>query len=325
MAAAGQRRPSLGFGYAHDMSRSHIPAPGRMTDLGGRRMHVQASGAGRPVVVLEAGIAASSISWSPVHGRMAEMTTVISYDRAGFGWSDAAAHGGTAMDAAEDLHRMLGSSGQEGPYVLVGHSFGGLIVRLFEQRWPDEVAGMVLVDPVVRAEWREMPEARARMLARGVMLSRRGALLARMGVVGFALKLLSSGSSRIPQLLARASAGKGASVTDRLAGEVSKMPRELWPAIAQHWSKARSFRAMAGNLENLPASVQQIDEGRGLGSLPLVVLSAGETNAEHEHDAHLSSRGEHIVVPDSGHWLQLDAPDAVVSAIAGVVEMVRAQ
>ena len=292
------------------------PAPGRFVDVGGRALHFNASGQGKPVVVLEAGIAASSISWSLVQERVARFTTVLSYDRAGFGWSEAARdHDGTARTAARDLRALLDHSGQTGPYILVGHSFGGLIARVFEQDYPESVAGLILVDPVVRAEWRNLPDARRRMLNHGVTLSRRGALLARLGIVGLALRLLTGGSQRIPKLLARVSAGKGASVTDRLVGEVRKMPREHWPAIAEHWSQARSFEAMARNLDKLPASVGQVDEQRGLGDLPVTILSAGKPVPEHEADALLSTRGESIAVPNSGHWIQLDDPDAVVDAI----------
>ncbi|MGD1069367.1 MAG: alpha/beta fold hydrolase [Bryobacteraceae bacterium] len=305
------------------MKHSIIPAPGTMVETGAGRLHVHTQGQGEPVVVLEAGIAASSLSWSLVQHRIAAFTTVVSYDRAGFGWSDRAAERGTALHAAEDLARMLDGTGLRGPFILVGHSFGGLIVRLFQQRYPDRVAGLVLVDPVVRSEWRDAGEQRRRMLARGVALSRRGAFLARIGVVRFALNLLTGGSQTLPRLLARASAGKGAGVTDRLVGEVRKMPRDLWPAIASHWSQERSFRAMADNLENLPRSAAQLDESASLGDLPLVVLSAAKAVSEHQHDAGLSTQGRHIVVADSGHWMQLDAPDAVVQAVADIVAQVR--
>jgi pimeloyl-ACP methyl ester carboxylesterase len=293
-----------------------------MVDVGGRRLHVNVAGQGRPVVVLEAGIAASSLSWALVFKKVAEFTTVVTYDRAGFGWSDPAPHGCTALDYARDLALVLGKAEIPGPLLLVGHSFGALIVRIFEQTYPGRAAGLVLVDPVCRAEWREAGEARKRMLARGVLLSRRGALLAQLGVVRLALKLLMSGSSTIPKFLARVSAGQGAGVTERLTGEVRKMPRELWPAVAAHWSEARCFRAMADSLESLPVSVTQIEEGRLLGDLPIVVLSAASANVqtleEHEHDARLSTHGEHSVVQGSGHWMHLDAPDAVVEAIRNV-------
>jgi pimeloyl-ACP methyl ester carboxylesterase len=300
-----------------------IAPSGRFVEVGGTKLHFQVEGQGSPAVVLEAGIAASSVSWCLVRPLVAKFTTVVSYDRAGFGWSDAPRHACTARDAAADLAGLLEHCGVEGPFVLVGHSFGGLVARVFEQQHPERVAGMVLVDPVVRSEWRNCSGVRQRMLSRGVMLSRRGAWLAKAGVVRFALGLLTGGSTRIPKLLARVSAGRGASVTERLTGEVRKMPRELWPVIAAHWSRAQSFLAMANYLEQLPLSVMQLDEERSCGDLPLVVLSAAsatrEAVEEHRRDAALSRRGRHEVVPDSGHWMPLDAPEAVTAAIHGII------
>ncbi len=286
--------------------------------MAGRQIHVDIRGRGGPAVVLEAGIAASSISWALVRDRVAQFTTVVSYDRAGFGWSRAPCRP-TALGAAQELAMLLETLKLDPPFILVGHSFGGLIARVFQQNFPTRVGGMVLVDPVCRAEWIHASPARKKMLARGVALSRRGAFLAHMGVVKLALKLLLGGSRMIPKLAARASAGNGAGVMERLTGEVRKMPPELWPATAAHWSEPRCFEAMADSLEKLPVSVRQIQEGQPMGDLPLIVLSAGGANEvernEHEHDARLSTRGEHIVVPGTGHWLQLDAPDEVVAAI----------
>jgi pimeloyl-ACP methyl ester carboxylesterase len=305
-----------------------IPPPGRMFDVGGHRLHVNVAGQGSPVVVLEAGIAASSLSWALVCKKIAGFTTVLTYDRAGFGWSDLAPRPSTALDSARDLALLLDKAEIRGSLLLVGHSYGGLIVRIFQQEFPGRIAGLVLVDPVCRTEWRAADDRRKQMLARGVMLSRRGAFLARLGVVGIALKLLRSGARTVPKMLARVSAGRDAGVTERLPGEVRKLPRELWPAVAAHWSEARCFHAMADSLENLPVSVTQIDETRSLGDLPVVVLSAANTNAqameEHEHEARLSTRGEHTVVPGSGHWMQLDTPDEVVEAIRRVMWVVAA-
>jgi pimeloyl-ACP methyl ester carboxylesterase len=295
-----------------------------MVDVAGRQLHIDVRGSGSPVVVLEAGIAASSISWSLVQDRVAEFTTVVSYDRAGFGWSrHAAPHRPTALAAAEELALLLERAGIAPPFILVGHSFGGLIVRIFQQTFPEKVAGLVLIDPVTRIEWARATPQRKKTLARGVALSRRGAFLAHMGIVKLALKLLMAGSRAIPKLIARTSAGKGASVTERLTGEVRKLPRELWPVIAAHWSEAQCFEAMADSLEKLPVSVRQIQEGRTLGDLPVIVLSAATSDEltirEHEQDARLSTRGEHIIIPAAAHWIQLDRPDVVIDAIKRVL------
>lgn len=297
-----------------------IPPPGRLVDRGRRKLHVCETGTHGPTVLFEAGIAATSLSWSLVQRRVSEFAKAVSYDRAGLGWSDPARHPATAGDAADDLAGLVSAARLSGPLILVGHSFGGLIARVLQQRHPELVSGMVLIDPVGRGEWVRPTKS----LARGVKLSRRGALLARMGIVRLALRLLVGGSHSLPRLLARASAGRGAGVAERLTGEVRKMPRELWPAIAQHWGEASSFETMASALENLPVSVAQLDETRDLGDLPLVVLSAGtatpRARAEHENDAQRSSRGWHRVLPSAGHWIQLDDPDAVVDAIRSVAE-----
>jgi pimeloyl-ACP methyl ester carboxylesterase len=284
-------------------------------------LHRNVTGQGQPVIILEAGIAATSLSWSRVQDELSRETTVLSYDRAGLGWSEAtAAHDGTARSSAEDLKALLDETPYPPPYILVGHSYGGLVVRIFQQLYPEKVAGLVLVDPVRRAEWRNPTESKSQTLARGVKLSLRGAFLARLGVVRFALRLLTGGAQTIPRLLAKVTAGKGAQVTDRLAGEVRKMPQEHWPTIAEHWSLPRSFETMARNLENLPKSVSQLDETRSLGDLPITILSAAKPIPEHEADAALSTRGENLVIPHSGHWIQLDAPEAVIEAVKRMIK-----
>lgn len=289
------------------------------------KIHTDIRGIGVPPVVLEAGIAASSVSWALVQPELAKHTTVIAYDRAGFGLSEPALHKSTALDAVNDLKTVLGASGVPGPYVLVGHSFGGLIVRLFQQVHPELVSGLVLLDPVARSEWHQdsgISEDRRRMLSRGVMLSRRGAWLARVGVVGLALRALTGGSQRLPMLLAKASSGRGAGVATRLVGEVKKLPAELWPVVAQHWSQPKSFIAMANSLESLPFSATQLDETRTLGDLPVAVLSSSLSTPaalqEHAREAKLSTRGSYQILQGAGHWLQLDAPEAVCAAVLAI-------
>ena len=153
------------------------------------------------------------------------------------------------------------------------------------------------------------------------MLSRRGAWLARIGVVRFALARLMGGSTRAPGLLARAFAGRAAGVANRLVGEVRKIPRELWPLVAANWSEERAFLTMADYLANLPLGCRQLDEAATLGD-PLSFSSASasaDALNEHEHDVKLSSRGEHVVVPGAGHWINLDAPEAIASAVRRVM------
>ena len=118
---------------------------GQLVDVGGHKLHISCTGTGSPTVVLEGGFAATSATWGWVAPAVAQHTRVCVYDRAGRGWSESAApQDGVAI--ATDLHTLLARAGEPGPYVLAGHSFGGLYVMTFAARYPDQVAGMVLLD-----------------------------------------------------------------------------------------------------------------------------------------------------------------------------------
>ena len=127
--------------------RHRYPPPGRIVDIGGRRIHLHCQGdAPGPTVVIEQGVASPSIVWRPVEAAIAKFARVCTYDRAGFLWSDPAAPGRSLDDRMADLHALLKRAEVRAPYVLVGHSFGGLLLRRFARAYPDLVAGLVLVD-----------------------------------------------------------------------------------------------------------------------------------------------------------------------------------
>jgi pimeloyl-ACP methyl ester carboxylesterase len=294
-----------------------------MVDIGTARLHLHESGSGSPTVILEAGIAASSLSWDLVQPDVAQLTRVCSYDRAGLGWSDLNPNPPNLQQIVADLHATLTAAAIPGPYILVGHSFGGLVVRAFAAAYPEESAGLVLVDPVLPAEWIALPEDRRRMLAYGVMLSRRGAFLARIGIVRASLTLLAAGSQHLPKLIARFASGRGSGTAERLVGEVRKLPESLWPSVISHWSTPKNFLAMAGHLETLPsaaATVAALDDPR---AKPLTILSAATANAaqtaEWDRLAALGNPGEHIRAARSGHWIHLDEPELVIRAIGEMV------
>jgi pimeloyl-ACP methyl ester carboxylesterase len=305
-----------------------FPAPGRVLRIPGGALHCFEQGLRSPTIVLEAGISASSVSWRPVQKQLARHCRVLAYDRAGYGWSPRIRSPRTIVQLCKELEALLDASGASGPYVLVGHSFGGLLLRHFAAHAPEKVAGLVLVDPLEPVEWSPLTEAQAFRARKGVQLSRRGTLLARLGVVRLGLDLLTSGAQFLPKLLARLSSGKGVSVTDRLVGEVRKLPPELWPVMKAHWCQPRCFANMSEYLARLPASCALALDDAPLRSLPLVVISAGKTAPAvidaHRATAALSSRGRHLIAEDSGHWVQLDRPDLVVRAALEVVEEVRA-
>jgi pimeloyl-ACP methyl ester carboxylesterase len=122
------------------------PPPGKMYDVGGHKMHLYRTGTGGPAVILEAGAGAFSVDWYLVQHEVEKFTTVCSYDRAGHAWSELGPRPRTMRQAVADLHRLLAEAAIPGPYILVGHSMGGLLVRIFASQYPNQVAGMVLVD-----------------------------------------------------------------------------------------------------------------------------------------------------------------------------------
>lgn len=127
--------------------------PGRMVSVGTHRMYIHCEGEGTPTVVLEAGLQFWSTTWWWVQRRVREETRVCSYDRSGLGWSELGPGPYEARSMVAELHTLLEASGEHGPYVLVGHSLGGMLVRVFYEAYPDDVVGMVLADPGVPTEY----------------------------------------------------------------------------------------------------------------------------------------------------------------------------
>jgi len=133
---------------AVNRDRYSNPPPGQLVDVGGYRMHIYCIGQGSPTVVLEAGLGDTWLTWYKVQPLIARVTRVCSYDRAGMGWSGPSPYPRTNKVIAEELHRLLHYAGIAGPFVLVGHSFGGMTLRMYASLYPDEVAAVVLLDSV---------------------------------------------------------------------------------------------------------------------------------------------------------------------------------
>ena len=125
--------------------------------MGGYQLHIHCLGEGNPTVILEAALPGASAHWGWVQPDIATTTRVCAYDRAGMGWSDPGPEPRDAQTIASELHTLLDNARIEGPYVLVGHSFGGLYARMYTAQYPDEVAGMVLVDSTHPDQWTRLP------------------------------------------------------------------------------------------------------------------------------------------------------------------------
>jgi pimeloyl-ACP methyl ester carboxylesterase len=300
-----------------------------MIDLGGRSLHLIDPGVSGLTVIFEAGISATCLNWTRLRSEVEGFARACAYDRAWLGWSDPARSPRTTANIVDDLRALLEAAQVPRPFILVGHSFGGMLVRAYAAKYPGDVAGLILVDPLSASEWLNMTPAHARMLRFGVRLSRRGAWLARLGVVRASLALLMAGGRRVPQWIAKLSSGRGESVISRLVGEVRKMPPETWPMVRAHWCLAKSFQGMAAYLESLPESAAQAAALGHLEGIPITVLSAANATPremeEREAWVRRSPHGRHIVARKSGHWIQLDEPELVVQAIREMVDLVQSR
>lgn len=287
---------------ARDSTR--YPPPGRMVDIGGRRLHVLCKGAGPgPTVLIEQGLAGPSILWWPVQDAVAQFARVCTYDRAGFQWSDPAPAGRGALDAVADLHTLLSNAEIAGPYVLVGHSFGGPLVRLFARQYPTDVAGVVLVDtPDESILFRKSFADYNRSLRRMFLVMQAAA---QIGAVRLAMRFQDS--EGLPPDAARTlSAMVARSSFFRAARENSHVLSRI-PAPMQG-------PGGLGALENLPLSV--ITHG-----IPFpgqyAVLENGWTEGQ-QNLAGLSSDSELIIATKSNHMINTDEPELVVNAIRRV-------
>lgn len=303
------------------------PPQGLLLSRRGRYLHVLRQGNGQPEVVFEAGLAASSLSWARVQPQVATASGTASYDRAGLGWSTPSRSQLSLAQMLDDLHAVVTWAGAGEPVVLVGHSFGTLLLLAYTQRFPEHVAGLILVEPVSLRTWSECSAADQHRLEVGAALSRRGAWLAELGVVRAALTLLLHGGQRWSRQIGKHAAGPGGATLERLTGEVSKLPRELWPVIAAQWSRPQSFRTMAGTLEALPACAADAGCPALPAELPVAILSAASATQEElrERDSWLMGllETEHRVLQQGGHWLHLERPEEVAQAVRWCVERAR--
>ena len=282
--------------------------PGRLVDVGGYRLHLYCTGEGSPTVILEAGGGNPWLSWYKVQPLVAQFTRVCAYDRAGLGWSDPSPKPRTATVIAEELHTLLHNAGVNGPFVLVGHSLGGMDARMFANHYASEVAGIVLVDSSHPDQDERFPPEAKKLAARGAYVIRAMQFMLPFGV---------------PRLLASRA-----------------VPPEVRPEFCAVFCQPKFLAAVRVEAAIQGENSAEVRALGPLGNLPLVVLSHDpdkvrfpgnltepvnrEWDKMQEELAHLSSNGTHLVVKGSGHDIQIDRPEAVVDAIRKVLSQSRA-
>ncbi len=292
VAATGAAYEALAEFYGHQA----FPQPGRLIAVDGYRLHLDCSGQGSPTVILDSGAGEPALEWALVQPRIAQFTQVCSYDRAGYGWSDTGPKPRTTARIVAELHTLLANAGIAPPYILVGHSFGGLNMRLYAAEHPEQVAGLVLVDA-------SHPDQESRGFR--PVISPLAALepaLLRLGVLRAFFVL--DGSPRLP----------------------SKLRDELEYLMLQS-------KAIAADLDEVRAfsrSAAEVRAAGNLGDMPLIVLTAAYS-AQRRPELHaawidtlqpdlvrLSTRGWQIVI-NSGHYIPFEQPQAVVDAVRTLV------
>ncbi|HKW16216.1 MAG TPA: alpha/beta hydrolase [Terriglobales bacterium] len=300
------------------------PLSGRMIDLGGYRLHIECAGKGKPPVVLSAGGGAFSTDWALVQPKVAAYTRVCSYDRSGAAWSDLGPKPRTMDQEVFDLHRLLAAAGEHGPYVVVGQSLGGMIARIFAGRYPQEVVGVVLVDAYSED---------AQLSVNGEI--KRMRLLAKDRPVPSPRTSVSSSDE-----LSAAELAKIADFLKQVPPPKIEAPYDKLPEFAQQvrlWA-FRQPKYYAEDDDYMPEISARMyaeceTKKNPLGNLPLIVLTRDkyeypgpdaavlvrEHKAQQARMAKLSTRGEQVTVPNSGHEIQLYAPEAVVNAIREVI------
>ena len=286
---------------AHDQHA--YPAPGTLYDVGGHRLHLNCSGTGGPTVVLENGLGATSLTWTRITAEVGRTTRVCAYDRAGQGWSDDLSAPQDGLAVAADLHNLLALSGEPGPYVLVGHSAGGAYVMTYAAQYPDEVAGMVLLDSMSPYAFTALPDFATEQ---SMMRSGLGVLpiLARLGVTQV---LPASAWSSLPE-----------------------------PAASQFQAFASSPRGMRSMRDEQSVYPEVLDQAQALASLhnkPLVVVTTTESLEQikgwpdvQDRLAALSTNSQHRVANATHEGLIDDELmfHPSVTAISDVVRAIRA-
>ena len=297
--------------------RRRLTGEGRWIDIGGKRsFYLVEKGSSGPTVIFEAGIGATHLNWHHIQEAVSHFAQTASYDRGGLGWSSTARSARTPANIAGELHQLLEGAGLKPPYLLVGHSFGGLVMRRFALDYPLEVTGLLLVDPMRIEEWPPLNPVRQAEIDRGKRLFRIAIPAARIGLTRLAITSLFLRSGHAAHHLAGAAGHGGHHALKRIKEEVGKMPREVWPAVAAHWARPQSYRGMRSHVEAVPETVREMFGAEPIRQIPVLVLTpAKSTPLSDEQLARIGNCVRQQIAPQSAHWIHLDQPVLVIYSI----------
>ena len=293
---------------------------GKMVDIGGYKLHMLDQGMGGPTVVIDSGVKCNCLDWSLVQPEIAKFTRVVTYDRAGYAWSDESPLDRTSANIVYELRSMLKNEGIPGPYILVGHSFGGNNMQLFAMTYPDEVAGLILVDAVHQDLLTFVPLPSIEYFQ-----------LTLCGVYLGLFRLLA----HVPV------------VRKIMAEQIEKFPLDVQDMYYSQSTTTKFIHAVHAEAVFAEESCGQLRRsGKSLGNMPLSVISAGnplmvyedvkgvyslqEVDAMNEGWSNLqrdlvkkSSRARHIIAENSGHMIPVDRPDVIIQVVRDMVNQLN--
>ena len=296
--------------------------PGQQVYVNGKRWHYCCSGNGPQTVILDAGLGSGSLDWSLVQPKIAEFTRVFSYDRAGYGWSDESSNSRTSDQIVEELHLLLNQAEIPKPYILVGHSFGGINMQLYFSKYPEEVQGIILVDSSHPEQVEKLPPEPEKSVVEHPSVQM---LLSRLGVI----RVLCS----IPY------------VKNMIYETFLSFPVSIRKMYLAQYSSTKYIRTFTRENEAFEENLRQVKERHiSFGSTPLVVIAAGaeskgewlnsypellawiQQSASIWHDLQKdllskSSQSEFLIAEESDHMIPRNQPEIVVQAVQSIQQM----
>lgn len=298
---------------------NQTPPPGQRVDVGGYHLHYWVQGEGNPTIVLDHSL--GGIEGYLLIEELAKLTRVVIYDRAGYGWSDHSPHPRTSGQIIKELDALLTQAGIEPPYVLIGDSFGSYNVRLYADRFPKKVLGIVLTDGLhetgmLKLSWQL--QALKLFFISGFLMSTLGSIL---GIIRL-LKLLG--------------------FFELIKPELRKFPRSARCLVKHSFCRPKHWITMAREMINLDASARQVIAVQPLGDLPIVSIKASSffkpslwtlfiplkganqlREQIHQELCNLSSNCLQVSADKSGHFVWVDQPEIIVEAAKLILNQIR--
>lgn len=297
------------------------PPPGQRIDMGGYSLHCNTLGSGQPTIVLDHSL--GGVEGYLLVEALAKRSRVFFYDRAGYGWSDRSPHPRTSDRVVAELDTLLTKAGVEPPYILVGDSFGSYNVRLYAHRYPEKVAGMVLTDGLHESGMLHMPLSLR--LVKWIFIS--GFLMACLGSALGLVRLLKTGR-----------------VFELVKPELRRYSREAIAPVKRSFVRPKHWLTMTQELLGLDASGQQVSLAQDFGDLPMVSIKAAAffrpsfwtlgmklwpadrlRDRMHVKLGQLSSRCAIMEAQASGHFVWVDRPDVMLTAVERILTQVNEQ